>query len=256
MPQKLFFLVYAAFAYVAGSASIAYIIGFLADFLVPKSIVDGPATPIGEAIIIDAGLVLLFGLHHSVTARASFKRWWTKIVPAPIERATYLFMTAAMTALLVVLWRPIPVELWSVDNPALSGAIYAAYGCVWIMMVSATFHFGHFSFFGLTQVWNHLQNRQPTSSGMTERFLYALVRHPISIGWMMAPWLTPNLTLGHVVFAGATMVYILAATPFEEQDLIDEIGDDYRDYRKRTPAFFPRLFSKKPAIRARQRVNG
>lgn len=144
-----------------------------------------------------------------------------------------------MMAILVVFWRPISIEIWNVDNSILAGAIRAAYFAVWGMMVAATFHFGHFGFFGLTQVWKHVRDKQMQSPGMTARYLYALMRHPISLGWMVAPWLTPHLTAGHVVFAVAAFIYIMAATPFEEADLIEELGDEYREYRKRTPAFIP-----------------
>ena len=236
-----FYLAYAIGAYIIGLASIAYLVGFLVDFGVPKGIGDGAVGPVWTAIAINAGLVFGFGLQHSITARTAFKRWWTQVIPAPIERATYLYMTAIMTGLLVLLWQPIPITIWSVEPLWAQAAIYALYLGVWLMMFSATFHFGHFGFFGLTQAWARFRKAPPASAGMTARYLYALVRHPISLGWMITPWLTPHLTVGHVVFALATLVYILAATPFEEADLIDELGDDYRTYRKRVPAFIPRL---------------
>ncbi len=237
--SKFLMLVYALIGYVVGLASIAYIIGFLADFGVPKSIGDGEANSTWAAAAIDAGLVGLFGLHHSVTARTSFKRWWTKIIPAPIERATYLYMTAAMTAMLVVLWQPIPITIWNVEGSIAASMIVAAYLGVWMMMVAATFHFGHFKFLGLTQAWQNLRHSRPKESSMSARYLYALVRHPISLGWMLAPFLVPHLTAGHLVFAAATFLYIMLATPFEEADLIDEIGEPYRDYQKRVPRFLP-----------------
>lgn len=235
------YLVYAVGAYLVGLASIAYIVGFLADFAVPKGIGDGVVTPVWSAATINAALVLGFGLHHSITARSSFKRWWTKIIPAPIERATYLYMTALMTGLLVVFWQPIPITVWSVETLWAQAVIYTLYLSVWLMMFSATFHFGHFGFFGLAQAWARFRNARPTSGGMTARYLYALVRHPISLGWMLTPWLTPHLTVGHIVFVGATFIYIMIATPFEEADLIEELGEEYRGYRNRVPAFIPRI---------------
>lgn len=236
-----FYLVYAVGAYIVGLATIAYIVGFLADVGAPKGIGDGDVAPLWTAAAINIALVFGFGLHHSITARTAFKRWWTKIIPAPIERATYLYMTAAMTALLVIFWQPIPITIWSIEPLWAQGAIYALYLSVWLMMFAATFHFGHFGFFGLAQVWAKLRNAPPKSANMSARYLYALVRHPISLGWMITPWITPHLTVGHAVFAFATFIYILAATPFEEADLIDELGDDYREYKKRVPAFFPRF---------------
>ncbi len=242
MIRKTLMLTYALIAYVLATASLLYIMGFLADFSVPKSISDGTPTPVWTAIIIDAGLVGLFGLHHSITARASFKRWWTKIIAPPIERATYLYMTAIMTGAIVIFWRPIPVTIWQVQSELASGLIVTAYVGVWTMMSAATFHFGHFSFFGLTQAWQNFKNTPPKPSGMTARYLYALVRHPISLGWMTAPLIMPHLTVGHLVFAAATFVYIMLATPFEEADLIDDIGEPYVAYRNKVPTFVP--FSK------------
>ena len=150
-------------------------------------------------------------------------------------------MTAIMTALLVTFWLPVPITVWQVQSELAVGFMYAAYIAVWTMMFAATFHFGHFNFFGLTQAWQNFRQSPPTSSNMTARYLYALVRHPISLGWMTAPLVMPHLTIGHVTFATATFVYILLATPFEEADLIEEIGQPYVDYRKRVPRFVPFL---------------
>lgn len=241
MSRKSLMLTYALIAYILGLASLLYIMGFLVNFGVPKGISDGETGALLPAIAIDAGLVGLFGLHHSITARIAFKRWWTRIIPQPIERATYIYMTVIMTAVIVVFWRPIPITIWHVQSDIASGVIIAGYIAVWTMMSAATFHFGHFSFFGLTQAWRNFRQSPPKSSSMTVRYLYALVRHPISLGWMTAPFLTPHLTVGHVVFAVATFAYIIIATPFEEADLLEEIGEPYRDYCKRVPTFVPFL---------------
>ncbi|WP_339863360.1 hypothetical protein [Paremcibacter congregatus] len=239
MIRKTLMLIYAFGAYILAMASLVYIMGFLADYGVPKGIGDGEIGSIMYAITVDAGLIFLFGLHHSITARTSFKRWWTRIIPPPIERATYLYMTTIMTVLLVVFWQPVPVTIWHVQTALAAGILYAIYIAIWVMMSAATFQFGYFGFFGLAQVWQNFKNTPPQASDMTARYLYALVRHPISLGWMMAPLVTPHLTVGHLVFAGATFVYIMLATRFEEADLIEELGDSYRDYRHKVPAFLP-----------------
>ncbi len=239
MIRKSMMLIYALIAYVVATVSLFYIMGFLADFGVPKGISDGAPATLWVAVPVDAGLVGLFGLHHSITARTSFKRWWTKIIPAPIERATYLMMTSVMTVVLVFFWQPIPITIWQVQSEWGAGIMYAAYLAVWMMMSAATFHFGHFGFFGLAQAWQNFRQSPPKPSGMTAKYLYALIRHPISLGWMLAPLVTPHLTVGHVVFAASTFVYIMVATPFEEADLIDALGDPYVDYRKRVPALIP-----------------
>ncbi len=239
MTRRILILAYALGAYTLALASLVYIMGFLANVGVPKGISDGPQRAAWLAALIDAGLVGLFGLHHSVTARTSFKRWWTKIIPPPIERATYLYMTVIMTALLVMIWQPIPITIWHVQSALPVAGICAAYLGVWSLMIAATFHFGHFGFFGLTQAWESFRNTPPRHTSMTARYLYALVRHPISLGWMIAPFIVPHLTLGHVVFAVATFVYIMLATPFEEADLIEEIGEPYINYQIRVRRFLP-----------------
>ncbi len=244
MIRKSLMLIYALGAYALSMAALVYIMGFLIDFGVPKGISgqsagDSSSVALWPAILGNAGLIALFGLHHSITARTSFKRWWTGIIPAPIERATYLYMTVAMTALLVLFWQPIPITIWYVESGLAAGFIYAGYAGIWTMMVAATFHFGHFGFLGLAQAWQNFRDTKPAPANMTARCLYALVRHPISLGWMAAPFMAPHFTVGHLVFAGATFAYILLATPFEEADLIEEIGEPYRDYRDRVPTFIP-----------------
>ena len=230
---------YAGGAYLLAMANLAYIVGFLINVGVPKGINDGPDQPMLFAILIDCALVALFGLHHSTTARRWFKLRWTKIIPEPMERATYLYMTAAMTWLLVALWRPIPITLWQVDDSVIAGSIIGVYLLTWTMMFAATFHFGHMSFFGLRQALDLFRRKKPIGSSFSARYLYALVRHPISLGWMLTPWLTPHMTVGSLVFALSITAYVLVATRFEERDLIAELGDDYDDYKMRVPAFVP-----------------
>ncbi len=256
MIRKTLMLLYAIGAYILSMAALVYIMGFLIDLGVPKgisgdTIAAGQSLGTWSAILINTGLVALFGLHHSITARTSFKRWWTKIIPEPIERATYLYMTTAMTALLVMFWQPIPITIWHVRSDLAAGFIYTGYASIWTMMVAATFHFGHFGFLGLTQAWQNFRDTKPAPSSMTARYLYALVRHPISLGWMLAPLITPHFTVGHLVFAAATFAYILLATPFEEADLIEEIGEPYRNYRDRVPTFVP--FGKRRLVDPDQR---
>lgn len=242
--KKTFTLLYAGTAYLVGLANIAYIVAFLADFGtawgIPKTIASGGFDRnLWQAVLVDAALVAAFGLHHSVTARTAFKTWWTRLVPAHLERATYLYMTAGMSVILVAFWQPIPVTIWQVETGWAVAAIIAAYLSAWTMMFLATFHFGHFGFFGLAQAWRRIREIPPAGAPFTARCLYALVRHPISLGWMITPWLTPHLTIGHAVFGLSALAYILAATHFEEADLIAEFGDRYRRYRRDVPAFLP-----------------
>ncbi|MFC4272692.1 methyltransferase family protein [Sneathiella chungangensis] len=239
MIQRYSILIYALVAYAIASFNLVYIMGFLAELYVPKNISDGIQGELWTAILIDIGLLWLFGLHHSITARTWFKKYWTRFVPRPIERATYLYMTAIMTGLLIHFWRPIPITVWQFDTEILRNSIYGVYLLIWGLMLLATFQFGYFGFFGLKQAWERFRNKHAAATGFSAKWLYGIVRHPISLCWMMMPWITPHLTVGHIVFALGISSYILVATPFEEMDLIGELGDKYRQYRKNVPAFFP-----------------
>lgn len=230
---------YACITYLLGLASLMYLLGFIAAFGVPKDITSGPTGPIGSSILINMSLVMLFGLQHSLMARQKFKRWWTRWCPASLERATYLLVTAAITALLVWCWQPLPQVLWSLTSNWAITAISLVYCLTWALMLLATFQFGHLDFFGVAQAWRSLRSRPAPETRFSARYLYALIRHPISLGWMVTPWLVPTFTLGHLVFALASAAYILLATPFEERDLIKELGDEYTNYRLRVAAFFP-----------------
>lgn len=233
-------LVFAGAAYLLAVANLAYLIGFIADYGVPKSIAGGPVpNDFWLAIAIDALLVLGFGLLHSVMARRRFKQWWTVWVPEHLERAVYLCFTAAACAVLVIGWQPIPLTVWRLEDAWLKTLVYATQLSIWLTMLAATFHFGHLQFFGVAQAFDRLRGRIAAPSSFSARYLYALVRHPISLGWMVVPWVVPHLTVGHVVFGLATALYVLCATVFEEADLVAEFGERYRRYRQQVPAFVP-----------------
>lgn len=252
MLKSLLFLAYAAVAYVLAMVNILYLMGFIAGIGVPKTINDGPGGPVWAAVAVDLGLIWLFGLHHSVTARRWFKKHWTRAVSPTIERATYLYMTAAMSVLLIGFWRPVVTTLWRVEDPVAVGIIRALFALVVVAMVLTTFQLGHFRFFGLAQAWERLRKRRPDEGRFCARWLYALVRHPISLGWMLLPWLVPHMTVGQAVFAAGVAAYVLAATPFEEDDLVAELGGTYRAYRRRVPAFLPRLLPNRFSVRDRR----
>jgi methanethiol S-methyltransferase len=241
MLRSILRLAYGAGGYAAGLASIAAVVAFLADLPFFKGVNAGDQGPIGPSIAINLGLIGLFGLHHSVTARRWFKARWTRLIPPALERTTYLWMSTAAVALLILFWQPVTIPLWQVSDPWAAGAIWAAFLAVWGLMFSATFPIGHLRFFGLAQVWNRVRGLPEPNPAFTARWLYGLVRHPISLGWMLVPWLTPQMTLGQITFAIGTMVYVLTATAFEEADLAADLGEAYRRYRREVPAFLPRL---------------
>ncbi len=239
MLRKCLTLLYAAGGYLTGLASIALIVTFLADLPLTWAIDAGTPGAFWPSVAVNLGLLWAFGLHHSVTARRWFKRYWTRLIPPELERATYLYMTATLTVLLIWLWQPIPKTVWHVSDPLGAGLLWTAYLGVWGLMFSATFPIGHFRFFGLAQAWERVTEAPAREAGFTGRWLYAALRHPISLGWMLVPWITPHMTMGQFVFAIGTAIYVLIATIFEEADLVADLGETYRDYRRRVPAFLP-----------------
>ncbi len=233
--------IYALGGYLVGLVATAYFFGFIADIGVPKSIIDGDAIHPALAALTNAGLLALFALHHSLAARLSVKRRWPAQLPSFLQRSTYLYTAAAATAMVVIGWQPIPVLLWSIPAGWAATAMVVAYVLAWTLMFSATFHFGHLDFFGLGPAWRRLRQRAGEPAGsLSARWLYGLVRHPISLGWLLVPWLVVEFTAGHLIFALFTLTYVLAATPFEERDLEQVHGEDYRRYREKVPAFLPR----------------
>jgi methanethiol S-methyltransferase len=235
---KLVQMAYALVAYVIFLGAFLYAIGFVGDLLVPKTIDSGPATPLLAALAIDGALLGLFAIQHSVMARPAFKRWWTKIVPVGAERSTYVLLSSLILLLLFWQWRPLPAPVWSLSGPA-AQVVAAVFVVGWLVVLASTFMLSHFELFGLTQAYAALRNQAVKAIPFHTPMLYGLVRHPIMLGFIIAFWAAPVMSLGHLVFAVATTLYILIALQFEEADLIAMFGADYRDYRRRTPMLVP-----------------
>jgi protein-S-isoprenylcysteine O-methyltransferase Ste14 len=243
MLKRVLFFVYGAVCYLVFLAAFLYALGFVGGFLVPTTL-DGAATmPFGRALAIDLGLLALFAVQHSTMARKGFKERWTRIVPAPIERSTYVLFSSAALALMFAFWQPLGGVVWEIASPAGRALAWTAFGFGWGLVLVATFLINHFDLFGLKQVWFHLRGRELQPPAFVTPGPYKLVRHPLYLGWLFAFWATPRMTGAHLVFAIMTTAYILVAIWLEERDLVREHGARYVGYRERTPMILPTLRS-------------
>lgn len=237
--KRSFALLYGLVCYLIFFATFLYAIGFVSDFIVPKSIDSDPAGSTIEALLVDALLLLVFAVQHSVMARPAFKRWWVKYVPAQLERSTYVLFASLALALLFWKWQPIGGEIWSIQNDALRAILWGIAGLGWATVLVATFLINHFDLFGLRQVYLHYTSQPYSPLDFGTPFFYKYVRHPLYLGFLFAFWATPHMTAAHLLFAIATTAYILIAIQFEEHDLVEVIGEPYKDYQKRVPMILP-----------------
>lgn len=191
--------------------------------------------------VLDLGLIALFGLQHSVMARPAFKQWMSAAVPAHLQRAVYVVATSVMVALLIVLWQPLPTMIWQMQDGFNAMLVWMLYGIGWLLLVAATFMIDHFELFGLAQPFRHWRNLLPPDDEFRTSWLYRYMRHPIYSGWLVIFWATPQMSVGHLLFAIGMSAYIVVGIVYEERDLIAAFGERYRDYRRRVPALIPGL---------------
>lgn len=236
---KILGVLYGVAAYALFLASFLYAIGFVGNILVPKSVDSGPQSDLVMALIVDAVLLGIFAVQHSVMARPGFKAVWTKVIPASIERSTYVLLSSLILFLIFWQWRPMSAVMWNVTDGAGRAVLTGLFWLGWLIVLASTFMISHFDLFGLRQVFLNLRGAAYQHPPFATRGFYRFVRHPIMSGFIIAFWATPTMTLGHLVFAAATTAYILIALQFEEHDLIGMLGDAYRDYRKRVPMLIP-----------------
>jgi methanethiol S-methyltransferase len=239
--SRILSFIYGLIAYLIFFGSLLYAIFFTGDFLVPKTINSGGETgTFIYALLINSGLLALFAVQHSVMARQGFKRWWTKVIPAHIERSTYVLLSSLILVLLFWQWRPIEGVIWETESGTLMNLILIIFFWAgWGIVLASSFMINHFDLFGLRQVYLNLKGKEITPIQFKQPWLYKVVRHPIMLGFLIAFWAAPVMTTGHLIFAIATTGYILIGIWFEEKDLIRFYGERYRDYRKRVSMLLP-----------------
>ena len=228
---------YGLVSYAVFFATFLYAVGFVGNF-VPQGMDAPPVSPLGTSLLIDVGLLGLFAVQHSVMARPAFKRLWTRIVPQPVERSTYVLASSLALILLFWQWRPLGGVVWDIENPIGRALMHAGFAFGWGLVLVTTFLLNHFELFGLRQVWLHLRGRAYRPLPFATPGPYRLVRHPLYVGWFFAFWATPTMTATHLLFAVATTAYILIAIQLEERDLVEALPE-YADYRSRVPMLIP-----------------
>ncbi len=238
--KRTIIFIYGFLCYLIGAT--AYFVGFggfLANVLGPFSIDEGKTAPFFLALLINVGLIILFGLPHSLMARPRFKQWWMRIIPPAAERSTFMLQAGLLALLLIWQWRAIPTVIWQIEQPLLVKLIWGLYGLGWLIAFWATLSINHFELTGLQQVYAYFRKRQPKPVAFEVPLLYRLVRHPMQFGVLIAFWAAPQMTVGRLVFALGMTTYILIGLYFEERDLVRNFGDVYRAYQQRTPKLIP-----------------
>jgi len=244
MFARLLTLFYAIVSYAVFTLSTVYAVGFVGNFAVPKSIDTGQPADVSEAIGVNFLLLGLFAIQHSIMARPAFKRWWTTILPAACQRSTYVLLSSLILLLLFWQWRPIPMLVWRADGLA-AWLLIGVCALGWAIAFASTYMIDHLELFGLRQALSALRGTTAPNQSFKTPLLYKIVRHPMMLGFLLAFWATPEMSVGHLLFAIANTVYILAALQLEERDLIAEFGATYQHYRERVPMVLPRLFSRR-----------
>lgn len=238
--SRLLALLYGSACYAVFLVTFLYAIAFVAGVGVPKHIDNGVGASLLTAITVDVCLLALFAIQHSGMARPAFKAWWTRFVPQPIERSTFVLVSSLVLLLLFWQWRPLPQMVWHVQNSLAAGLLWGISLLGWLMVLTSSFTINHFELFGLRQVWLHARQQRAKEEPFVLRAMYRIVRHPLMLGFLIAFWVTPVMTLGHLLFATVVTGYIFVAVKFlEERDLVAVHGDAYREYQRKVPMLVP-----------------
>jgi protein-S-isoprenylcysteine O-methyltransferase Ste14 len=234
-------LLYGTLAYLVFFGTFLYAIGFVGCVGVPKCVATGPAGPLGPALLVDALLLGAFAIQHSVMARRWFKRWWTKIVPPAAERSTYVLIASLLLDLLFWQWRPLEGTVWHINGAVGQGVFWVVFVLGWAILLTGTFMIDHFDLFGLKQVWVRFRNKPYKHPPFKTTAFYRYTRNPLMLGFIIAFWAAPAMTLSRLLFAVAATGYIVVGIMLEERDHAFYLGDAYRRYKERTPMLLPRL---------------
>jgi methanethiol S-methyltransferase len=237
--SRLIAFLYGVLSYAIFFCTFLYAVGFVSGLIVPKTIDDGTVVPMTEAVIVNLLLMSLFAIQHSVMARKQFKQWWTQYVPKSVERSTYVLLASLALILLFWQWRPLPAIVWQVTDPGASAVITSLALLGWLIVLTSTFLINHFELFGLHQVTNNLAGRSMPEPRFRTPLYYRFVRHPIYLGFIIAFWMTPIMTVGHLLFAAVTTAYIFVGIWLEEHDLVELFGDDYLKYKRQVSMLVP-----------------
>jgi methanethiol S-methyltransferase len=237
--KRILFLLYGVISYVIFFVTFCYAIGFVSGLVVPKHIDSTPDAPLAIALLINAALLTLFALQHSVMARPAFKRWWTQFVPQQIERSTYVLLASLCLVVMFWKWQPLGGIIWQVESGVAQLILRIGSFTGFLIVLLATFQINHFDLFGLRQVWIYFQRKPYTNVTFRTPLFYKYVRHPLYFGFLLAFWSTPVMTIAHLFFAVMTTGYILVAIQLEERDLINEFGESYLSYKRKLPMIIP-----------------
>jgi protein-S-isoprenylcysteine O-methyltransferase Ste14 len=225
-------------AYLLFLATFLYLIGFVGDLVVPRTIDAGPAASLAVAVAVDVALIALFGVQHSVMARPGFKAAWTRVVPLALERTAYVVASSLALIVLMALWRPIPASVWAVSGTG-ADVLWAIFALGWGVVLLSTFLINHFELFGLDQLWRNARGLPPAPAQFREPLFYRWVRHPLYVGFILAFWAIPRMSVGHALLALGLTAYIAIGIRFEERDLVASLGSPYAQYRRRVGMLFP-----------------